>query len=175
MPLKWVLKPMLEMLNRPVIYCCLMGSGFSPEEFERELRRRIEQVMREFSRFMDSALRAAGPVISRARVMVDYLVPEHEIYVDGDEAVAVIPIPGASKDSISVSVRERDLMVEAGFSEELREKAPRARLFGLKGYRFFMELPRDVDPSAARAIYRDGVLILRLPVQKPKGVKIAIE
>jgi hypothetical protein len=45
--------------------------------------------------------------------------------------------------------------LEAGFSEELREKAPRARLFGLKGYRFFMELPRDVDSSAARAIYRD--------------------
>jgi HSP20 family protein len=152
-----------------------MVSGFSPEEFERELRRRIEQAMREFSRFMDSVLRAAGPVISRASMMVDYLVPEHEIYVDGDEVVAVIQLPGASKDSIGVSVRERDLLVEAGFSEELREKAPRARLFRLKGYRFFIELPRDVDPSAAKAIYRDGVLILRLPAQKPKGVKIEIE
>jgi len=152
-----------------------MVSGFSPEDFERELRRRIEQVMREFSRLMDSALRTVGPAISRAHVMMDYLVPEHEIYVDGDEVVVIIQIPGASKDSINVNVRERDLVVEAGFSEELREKAPRARLFRLKGYRCFIELPRDVDPSAARAIYREGILILRIPVQKPKGVKIEIE
>jgi len=152
-----------------------MVSGFSPEDFERELRRRIEQVMREFSGLMDSALRTVGPVISRAHVMMDYLVPEHEIYVDGDEVVVVIQIPGASKDSINVNVRERDLVVEAGFSEELREKAPRARLFRLKGYRYFIELPRDVDPSAARALYREGILILRIPVQKPKGVKIEIE
>lgn len=153
----------------------MMVSEFSPEEFERELRRRIEQVIREFSRIMDSALRAAEPVISRARVVMDYLVPEHEVYVDGDEVVAIVQIPGASKDSINVNVREQDLMVEAGFSEELKEKAARARLFRMKGYRCLIELPRDVDPSAARAIYREGVLILRLPVQKPKGMRIAIE
>jgi len=152
-----------------------MVSRFSPEEFERELRRRIEQVMREFSRLMDSALRTVGPVVGRAHVMMDYLVPEHEIYVDGDEVVAVIQIPGASKDSINVNVRERDLLVEAGFSEELRGKAPRARLFKLKGYRCFIELPRDVEPSAAKAIYREGILILRIPFQKPKGVRVEIE
>lgn len=156
-----------------------MGEGFSPEEFEREIRRRIEQMMRdlsrEVSRVVDSALRAAGPVIGRIREAADYLVPEHEAYLDGDEVVVVIQLPGVSKDSIDVSVRRRDLMVEAGFSEELREKASRARLFKAKGYKCFIELPRETDPSAAKASYRDGVLILRLPVQKPKGIEIKIE
>ena len=156
-----------------------MTADFSPEEFEREIRRRIEQVMRELSRevsgLIDSVLKATEPVISRIREGMNYLMPEYETYLEGSEVIVVIQIPGASKSSIDVMVRERDLRVEAGFSEELKERASRARLFKSKGYRFFLELPREVDPSGAKATYMDGVLILKLPAQKPKGVKIEIE
>lgn len=135
----------------------------------------MRELSQEVSRMIDSAVRATGPVISCIREVMDYLVPEHEVYLDGDEVVVIIQLPGASKDSIDVSVRERELSVMAGFSEELKEKASKARIFKAKGYRCFIELPREVDPSTAKAMYRDGVLILRFPVQRLKGVEIKIE
>lgn len=157
----------------------MMSAGSFPEDFEREIRRRIEQVMRELSRdisgLVDSALRMARPVVRRVLEEAEYLTPEHEVYLDGDEVVVVAQIPGASKDSIDLRIRERDLALEANLSEELRERAPRSRLFRPKGYRCTISLPREVDPAAAKATYRDGVLVLRVPVQKPKGVRIEIE
>jgi len=38
-----------------------------------------------------------------------------------------------------------------------------------------ISLPKDVDAEKAKATFRDGVLVVRIPVQKPRGVSVKVE
>jgi len=156
----------------------VMSRGFLPDEFEREIRRRLEHMTREIageiSRIVESAMRSIKPVV-RQVVEQEYLLPEYDVYLRGDEVIAVIQLPGASKESIDLKVADKTLALEASFSEELMSKAKESKLFRYKGFRCSIELPKEVEPTGGSAAYKDGVLIVRLPVQKPKGVKVEIE
>ncbi|RLG02736.1 MAG: hypothetical protein DRN61_04915 [Thaumarchaeota archaeon] len=155
-----------------------MSKRFLPDEFERELRRRLEQITGEItgeiSRIVESAMRSIKPVV-RQVIEQEYLLPEYDVYLRGDEVVAVIQLPGASKGSIDLRVADKTLALEAPFSEELMSKAKESKLFRYKGFRCSIELPKEVEPTGGSATYKDGVLIVRLPVQKPKGVRVEIE
>ena len=156
----------------------MMSRGFLPDELERAIRRRVEQMIREIagdiSSIVESALKTVKPVI-RQVVEQGYLLPEYDIYVEGEEVIVVIQLPGASKSLMDLRIADRALTLEAKFSDELKNTAPRSRLFKAKGYRCVIELPKEVDPSKGTAAYRDGVLVIRLPVQRPRGVKVEIE
>lgn len=156
----------------------VMSGGFRPDELERELRRRLEQItkeiMGEISRIVESAVRSVKPVV-RQVVEQEYLLPEYDVYLKGDEVIALIQLPGVSKESINLKVADRTLSLEAAFSEELVNEAEGSKLFRYKGFRCSIELPKEVELASGSAAYRDGVLIVRLPVQKPKGVKVEIE
>ena len=156
----------------------MMSRGFLPDEFEREIRRRLEQMTREIagdiSRIVESAMRSIKPMV-RQVIEQEYLLPDHDVYLKGDEVIAVIQIPGTSKESIDLKVADKTLTLEASFSEELTSKAKESKLFRYKGFRCSIELPKEVEPTGGSATYRDGVLIARLPIQKPKGVKVEIE
>ncbi len=155
-----------------------MSKRFLPDEFERELRRRLEQITGEItgeiSRIVESAMRSIKPMV-RQVIEQEYLLPEYDVYLRGDEVVAVIQLPGASKESIDLRVTDKTLALEAPFSEELMSKAKESKLFRYKGFRCSIELPKEVEPTGGSATYKDGVLIVRLPVQKPKGVRVEIE
>jgi len=155
-----------------------MGERFPFDEFERMLRRRVEKIVRDFvgdiSSMMESTLRAVGPAFQRP-AQRDFITPISDVYVEGDRVIAVIQLPGASKDSIDLRVRDKELDLEAGFSEDLVKKAAGSSIFRSKGYRCTLTLPKDVDPSGAKAIYQDGVLVIELPIQRPKGVQVKVE
>jgi len=86
-------------------------------------------------------------------------------------------VPGAAKDSIQVSYEKDVLTIKA---EIPAEQAPeqgrmllRERPHGSFGRTF--RLPFPVDPDAAQAEYKDGVLTLTLPKQeshKPRFINV---
>lgn len=156
----------------------MMSRRFSPDELEREIRRRLEQITRELvgdiSRIVGSAIRSVKPMV-RQVIEQEYLLPEYDVYFKGDEVIVVIELPGASRESIDLKVADKTLALEASFSEELVNKARESRLFKYRGFRCSIELPKEVEAAGGSAVYRDGVLVVRLPVQRPKGVKVEIE
>lgn len=155
-----------------------MSRRIPVEEFERLIRRRIDELVRglvrDVSGIVEESLESIKPAL-RQVIERDYLVPGHEVYVKDGQVVVVVELPGASKDAIDLRVSERTLTLEAGFSKKLSEEIPEAKLLKRKGYRAVVELPEEVDPEAGTASYVDGILVVRLPAKKPKGVKVEIE
>lgn len=88
--------------------------------------------------------------------------PVVDVIEKGDEIIVVADVPGVSKEEIDVEATERRLIIRARSSER-------------KYYRE-VELPADVDPTSAKASYRNGILEVRL---KKKGTtgghKISVE
>jgi len=166
------------MLNRPVNLIKVMNRGFLHEELERAIRRTVERMMKELagdiSSIIESALESVRPVIRKA-AEGEYLIPEYDVYVEGDEVVAVIQLPGASKSSVDLRIADCSLTLEAKFSDALVSSASKSSLFKARGYRCVIELPKEVEPSQGKAIYLDGILVVRLPVRRPRGVKVEIE
>ncbi|RLG62501.1 hypothetical protein DRO02_07915 [archaeon] len=156
----------------------VMSRRIPMEEFERLIRRRIDELVRglvrDVSGMVEESLESIKPAL-RQVIERDYLVPGHEVYVKDGQVVVVVELPGASKDAIDLRVSERTLTLEAGFSKKLSEEIPEAKLLKRKGYRAVVELPEEVDPEAGTASYVDGILVVRLPAKKPKGVKVEIE
>ena len=146
----------------------------------RDVERLVDRIIRMAEQLSEEASKLAKSAESRMRLATyitpsGYMRPVSETYVDGDEVVVVIELPAASKESIDLRVREGEVEVEAGFSEELKKAAPKYSLFKSKGYRTVISLPKDVDAEKAKATFRDGVLVVRIPVQKPKGVSVKVE
>ena len=146
----------------------------------RDVERLVDRIIRMAEQLSEEASKLAKSAESRMRLATyitpsGYMRPVSETYVDGDEVVVVIELPAASKESIDLRVREGEVEVEAGFSEELKKAAPKYSLFKSKGYRTVISLPKDVDAEKAKATFRDGVLVVRIPVQKPKGVAVKVE
>ncbi|HDD66092.1 MAG TPA: Hsp20/alpha crystallin family protein [Nitrososphaeria archaeon] len=156
----------------------VMSRRIPMEEFERLIRRRIDELVRglvrDVSGMVEESLESIKPAL-RQVIERDYLVPGHEVYVKDGQVVVVVELPGASKDAIDLRVSERTLTLEAGFSKKLSEEIPEAKLLKRKGYRAVVDLPEEVDPEAGTASYVDGILVVRLPAKKPKGVKVEIE
>ena len=151
----------------------LMSSIFRDWDIERLVDRITREVSEEVSKLVESA---ASPIRLATYITPSgYRRPVSETYVDGDEVVVVIELPAASKESIDLRVREREVEVEARFSEELKKTAAKYSLFKSKGYRTVISLPKDVDAEKAKATFRDGVLVVRIPIQKPKGVAVKVE
>lgn len=78
--------------------------------------------------------------------------PVVDVFERGDEVIVVADVPGVPKESIDVEATERRLIIRARSEER-------------KYYRE-VDLPAEVDPTSAKASYRNGVLEVRL---KKKG------
>lgn len=112
-------------------------------------------IIREFGN-----VRRAGtkPVISEERE------PLIDVFEEGDDVVVIAEIPGVDKDKIKVEV-----------SEDKRRLIIRASNENRKYYKE-VELPAPVDPSSAKANYKNGVLEVRLKKSKEsKKYEIKVE
>ncbi len=138
----------------------------------------MERAVREFSdeltSLVESVFSSLGP--SPYIGPDKYRRPLAHAYLEENMVIAVFELPGAPKNSIRLNVREDEIEVETGFSEELLSQASRHPWFrGIKGYRRTLPLPRRVESGDAKAIYRDGVLVVKAPVSGAKGVSVKIE
>ncbi|AFL66857.1 archaeal heat shock protein Hsp20 [Desulfurococcus amylolyticus] len=149
--------------------------GFTPEEL-REIERQLERqgirpyvygfsitigpdgkpVIREFGNMR----RERGkPVITEERE------PLIDVFESGDEVTVIAEIPGVEKDKIDVKVSDdgRTLIINASDTNRRYYKE--------------VELPSKVDPSSAKASYKNGVLEVKLKKagKGKEGFKISVE
>ncbi|NOZ58736.1 MAG: Hsp20/alpha crystallin family protein [Euryarchaeota archaeon] len=94
------------------------------------------------------------------------------------EVIVTAELPGVSKEDIKINATEREVEISAEVRREEEEKKEgylrRERQFS----RFYrcLSLPAEVDPSRAKATYKNGVLELRLPkVKAEKKTSIRVE
>ncbi len=116
-----------------------------------ELRRRMDEL---FER-----VPGGSPVASRAGVF-----PAVNLYESGDSYVLTAELPGLRAEDIDVAV-ERDRVTLRGERRiDHPEDASLHRVERRAGaFRRTVQLPLEVDGEKVEAIYRNGVLTLRIP------------
>jgi len=90
--------------------------------------------------------------------------PIVDVMTHGDEVWVVADLPGVDKDKIKVNATEKKLYIRAEGDKRKYYKE--------------VDLPVEVDPSTAKASYRNGVLEVRIKKkegQRPQGVEVKVE
>lgn len=86
------------------------------------------------------------------------------LYDDGHELVAVVPVPGLLPEDIAIRVTDHELVIEAqlrGPRQEERQYLVHEWHYG--PFRRSVSLPFAVDASRANATHGNGVLTIALP------------
>lgn len=82
--------------------------------------------------------------------------------IDADiELIALVALPGASKDKIDLRVTEDSLYVDA--RADPREGKYLRRELGSISLKREIKLPAEVKPEQVRAVFKDGILEVHLP------------
>jgi HSP20 family protein len=106
--------------------------------------------------------------------------PPVDMYQAGDkEIVLKTELPGLRREDIDISIDQTTLTIrgerrrEEGVTDEAYLRAERRHGVFARS----LTLPADVDVSAVRAEYRDGVLTVRVPLRRPepeRQIQVAI-
>lgn len=102
---------------------------------------------------------------------VDVIDREGEVLVKAE-------IPGVAKDDLEVSVDEGTVTIKGKTSQEDKEEKGEYYRSEIRRGAFSrtVALPREVDPTQAKATFKDGILELLLPkVVKSKRVAVKVE
>lgn len=157
------------------------------DEFFDEFEREIEKMFHRFSEMSDKEVK--GPIVYGFRVTIgpdgvphveefgnvkrvgarpkisEEREPLYDIFEEPDKIIVYVELPGVEKDKIDVNVSEREVIVKA--TDDNRK------------YYKEITLPVDVEPSSAKAQYKNGVLEIKIDKkvkeEKKSGVKIKIE
>jgi HSP20 family protein len=104
--------------------------------------------------------------------------PTMDVYDRPDDLVVELELPGTSEEDVEISVEDGHLVVEgsrsAGPDRNEDERSFSERAFG--AFHRIVHLPTDVDESAAKGAFENGILTVTLPKKKraqAKKVKIA--
>lgn len=115
------------------------------------------------------------------RFLNNWMAPFHseenrwgfEVFEENDQIVVRAEMPGFESDEIDVQVQGRQLVIRAEKHEEGDEDGN-----GFRSQRVArsMTLPEEADLEKIDAIYRRGILEIRLPVrEKAKGRRIEVK
>jgi len=105
--------------------------------------------------------------------------PLTDVMDEGAELVALMELPGASKEGIKVSTTANTLKVRVEKEEDKEEKDEnylyRERRYG--GFYRAISLPAEVIPDQVKASYKNGVLEVRMKkkVRTDTGKEIKVE
>jgi HSP20 family protein len=94
--------------------------------------------------------------------------PKMKLDVKEDEKAYTVraDIPGVKKEDIQVDIDANAITVRAEMKQEKEEKKDEKVIYSERSYGMVsrsFSLPAEVDPSGAKAEYKDGVLNLLLP------------
>jgi HSP20 family protein len=137
--------------------------------------RELDSFRRSLDRMFDDYLGGWNPVESLRSSS-----PPLESYVDGDNLVVRVDLPGIDPKDVEVSVTDNMLTV-TGKREQTHEEKKRDYLHREVSYGAFtrsIALPKGIDAEQVKANYRNGVLELTMPTPRelaPRKVPIAVE
>jgi HSP20 family protein len=91
----------------------------------------------------------------------DYDLPSIDLLETNEELIALVALPGTTKDMIDLRVTEDSLAISAKTAPKdmtylRRETSP-------KGFKRDINLPEEIKPEQAKANYENGILEIHLP------------
>jgi len=102
--------------------------------------------------------------------------PPMNIFQKGDDFVAIVELPGVSKNDLQIEAKENTIRIFGNKAINYEKAASvhrRERLSGV--FDRTLSIPIQINPDGMRAEYRDGVLSLFIPPaesEKPRTIKI---
>ena len=102
--------------------------------------------------------------------------PPINIFQKGDDFVAVVELPGVSKNDLQIEVKENTIRIFGNKAINYEKEASvhrRERLSGV--FDRTLSIPMQINPDGIRAEYRDGVLAVFIPraeSEKPRTITI---
>jgi HSP20 family protein len=103
--------------------------------------------------------------------------PPINVFRQGSDFVAIIEMPGVSKDDLSLEVRGNTIRIFGKKAVDYGGNVSMHRRERIAGtFDRTISLPVQIDPDRIMAEYRDGILSLSLPraeSDKPKAIRIS--
>jgi HSP20 family protein len=135
------------------------SSGTS--DLERVIGKAAVEAARMSSQASQAAKKILGDVTSEFGEPKGLDIAAIDLLETDDELVALVALPGASKENIDLRVTEDSLYVDAKANP--REGRYLRREINTLGLKREMKLPVEVKPEQVRASFKDGILEVRLP------------
>jgi HSP20 family protein len=137
------------------------------------MRRLAEEMDRIFDEFRSSFPRFEFP-----RPLAEW-APAVEVSERGGNLVVRAELPGLSRNDVKVEVRE-DVLAIQGERRHEREERKKGVFRSERSYGSFyreIPLPEGIDPAAAKATFKNGVLEVTMPAppRPAKGRRVPIE
>ncbi len=130
----------------------------------------------EMTRLWDELSRSGAGLRGRGASADDGWTPAVDIYEREGTLVLVLDLPGMKRDEIALEVEANGIVVEGQRARPDQDRGLRLeRPMGRFRRAFRIGVP--IDPSQARASYRDGVLEITAPkadISGPRRVKIDV-
>ncbi|MDH4200179.1 MAG: Hsp20/alpha crystallin family protein [Spirochaetia bacterium] len=103
-------------------------------------------------------------------------IPEVNIYIDDANLYLEANIPGASENSVDVSVEKNILTISAAHNPvaESENLALQYAEYEPGDYRRTFQINESIDVDQIKAVVKNGVLYLNLPLRQPAVKKIAV-
>jgi len=104
------------------------------------------------------------------------LKPLFRVEITDEFVVVALDLPGVKKKDIEITCTEEVVSVEAGMSKPaaLRASGASKKPTTFVRYSKRIRLPVRVDPNKASAKYRNGMVVVKLPILRTgKAIKIA--
>jgi HSP20 family protein len=102
--------------------------------------------------------------------------PPINVFQEGDDFVAIIELPGVSKEDLDIQAKENTIRIAGRKSIKYGEGASVHRRERVSGeFDRTLTVPVEIDPDGINAEYRNGVLALFIPTAekaKPRSIKI---
>ena len=135
------------------------SSGTS--DLERVIGRAAVEAARMSSQASQAAKKILGDVTSEFGETKSLDLAAIDLLETDDELIALVALPGASKEIIDLRVTEDSLYVDAKANP--REGRYLRREINTMGMKREIKLPVEVKPEQVRASFKDGILEVRLP------------
>jgi HSP20 family protein len=135
------------------------SSGTS--DLERVIGKAAVEAARMSSQASQAAKKILGDVTSEFGENKSLEIAAIDLLETDDELVALVALPGASKENIDLRVTEDSLYVDAKANP--REGRYLRREINTLGLKREIKLPVEVKPEQVRASFKDGILEVRLP------------
>jgi HSP20 family protein len=102
--------------------------------------------------------------------------PPINVFQQGEDLLAVIELPGVSKDDLELQAKENVIRISGKKTVRYKEGVSVHRRERVSGeFDRTLTIPIQIDPDGIKAEYHDGVLALFLPraeSDKPRSIKI---
>ncbi len=138
--------------------------------------REIATLRDEMERLFDAFFGRRGTLMEKEYTFV----PAVDVEETDNEFIVRAELPGMDKKDIKISVSEDTLTISGERKREKEEKSKTYHRIEMAYGKFTrtIEFPCEVEPSNAKAVYKNGILTITVPKSekaKPKEIEVEVK